>query len=65
MEKINAHRVSVGRPEGKRRPRRKWEENVETDLGEIGCGGMDWIHLAHDRDQWWAFVNTVTNLRVT
>jgi hypothetical protein len=44
----------VGKPEGKRplgRPRRRWEDNIKTDLREIGWGGMGWIHLAHDRDQ--------------
>ena len=34
------------------------------DLQEVGCGGMDWIHLAQDIDRWWALVNTVMNLRV-
>jgi hypothetical protein len=49
-----------GKPEGKRplgRPRRRWVENIKMDLGEIGWGGMDWIELAHDRDQWRALVN--------
>jgi hypothetical protein len=59
--------VSVWRPEGKRplaRPRRKWEDNIKMDLQEVGCGGVDWIELAQDRDRWWAPVNTVMNLRV-
>jgi hypothetical protein len=34
------------------------------DLGEIRCGGMGWIYLAEDKDQWRALVNTVMNLRV-
>jgi hypothetical protein len=34
------------------------------DLTEIGWEGVDWIHLARDRDQWQAVVNTVMNLRV-
>jgi hypothetical protein len=58
----------VGKPEeGKRplgRPRRRWEENFKMDLREIGWGGMDWIDVALDRDQWRALVNTVMNLRV-
>jgi len=57
----------VGKPEEKRplgRPRRKWEDNIETDLQEVGCGGMGWIELAQDRDRWWALVNAVINLRV-
>jgi hypothetical protein len=59
--------VLVGRLEGKRplgRPRRRWEDNVRLDLGEIGIYGANWIQLAQDRVQWPAFVNTVMNLRV-
>jgi hypothetical protein len=66
-EKRNAYRILVGKPERKRRlgrPRRRWEENIKTDLREIGWGGMDWIDLALDRDQWMALVNTVLSLRV-
>jgi hypothetical protein len=66
-EKRIAYRISVGTPEGKRplrRPRRRWEDNIRMDLREIGWGGMDWIYLAQDRDQWRALVNTVMNLRV-
>jgi hypothetical protein len=65
--KRNAYRILVGKPEGKRRlrrPRCKWKDNIRIDLREIGWGGMDWIDLAHDRDQWRALVNTVMNLRV-
>jgi hypothetical protein len=46
------------------RPRRRWEDNIRMDLREIGWGGMDWIDLAQDRDQWRALLNTVMNLRV-
>jgi hypothetical protein len=60
-------RVFVGSPEGKRpleRPRLRWEDNIKLDLREIWIDGANWIQLAQDRIQWWAFVNTVTNLRV-
>jgi hypothetical protein len=66
-DKRNAYGILVGKPEGKGppgRPRRRWEDNIKMDLREIECGGMDWIDLAHDRDQWRAIVNTVMNLRV-
>jgi hypothetical protein len=55
------------KPEGKRPlgiPRRTWEDNIKLDLQEVGCGGMEWIELAQDRDRWWALVNAVMNLRV-
>jgi hypothetical protein len=42
-----------------------WEDNIEIDLTEIGWGGMDWIHLAQDRDQWRALVNTAMSLQVS
>ena len=61
------YRVLVGKLEGKRplgRPRRRWEDNIKMDLQEVGCGGMDWIELAKDRDGWRALVNAVMNLRV-
>jgi hypothetical protein len=66
-ERRGAYRVLVGRPEGKRpveRPRRRWEDNIKMDLGEIGIDGANWIRLAQDRVQWRDFVNTVMNLRV-
>jgi len=65
MGEINAYNILVGRPEGKRplgRPSRRWEHNSTTDLMEIGWEGVDWIHVAQDRDQWRAVVNTVINL---
>jgi hypothetical protein len=66
-ENSNAYRVLVGKPEGKRPLGRhicRLEDNIKMDLKEIGWGSMDWIHLAHDRDQWRALVNTVINVRV-
>jgi hypothetical protein len=66
-ENMNAHRISVGNPEGKRplgRPRHRWVDNIKMDLTEIGWDCMDWIYLAQDRDQWRALVNTVMNLWV-
>jgi hypothetical protein len=56
----------VGKLEGKRwiwRPLRRWEDNIRTDLRELGWEGVDWMHLAQDRDQWRAVVNTMMNLR--
>ena len=62
------YRVLVGKPEGKRpleKHRLRWEDNIKMDLQEVGCGGMDWIDLAQDRDMWRDLVNAVLNLRVT
>ena len=61
------YRVLVGKPEGKRplgRPRRRWEDNINMDLQEVGCEGMDWIELAQDRDRWRAFVSAAMNLQI-
>ena len=54
----------MGKPEGKRplgRSRRRWENNIEMDLQEVGWGRMDWIDLAQDRDSWRALVNAILN----
>jgi hypothetical protein len=61
------YRVLVGKPEGKRplgRPRRRWEDNIKMNLREIWIDGANWIRLAQNTVQRWAFVNTVMNLRV-
>jgi hypothetical protein len=66
-EKRNAYRIFVGKREGKRplrRPRRRWVDNINMDLREIGWGGMGWLDLAQDRVQRRALVNTVMNFRV-
>jgi hypothetical protein len=66
-EERGAYRILVGRPKGRRplgRPRRRWEDNIKMDIREVGCGGMNWIELAQDRDRWRALVNVVMNLWV-
>ena len=66
-EERGAYRVLVGKPEGKRplgRPRRRWVDNIRMDLQEVGCGHVDWIGIAQDRDGWRKLVNAVMNLRV-
>jgi hypothetical protein len=63
-EERGVYRVLVGKPEG-RRPRRRWVDNIRTDLQEVGCGYMDWIGLAQDTDSWRTLVSVVMNLWVT
>jgi hypothetical protein len=65
-EMRNEHKILVGKPEGKRirgRSRRRWEDNIKMDLRKIGWEGVDWIHLAQDREQRRAVVNMVMNKR--
>ena len=60
-------RVLVRKSEGKRplgRPRRRWVDNIRPYLQEVGCGYMDWIGLAQDRDRWRTLVSAVMKLRV-
>jgi hypothetical protein len=64
---MNAYRILVGKSKGKRplgRQRRRWKNIIKMGIKEIGCDDMDWIHLAKDRDQKRALVNTVMKLRV-
>jgi hypothetical protein len=64
-EKWKAYRILVGKPRD-RRPlgRRRWADNIKMDLRDRAWGGMDWIDLAQDRDQWTTLVNAIINLRV-
>jgi hypothetical protein len=65
--KKNAYRVLMRKPEGKGPLgvlRCKWDCSIKMYMREIGWGDMDWTHLAQDRDQWWALLNTVTDFRV-
>ena len=66
-ERGGVYRVLVGKPEGRRllgRPKRRWVDNIRTDLQEVGCGYMDWIGLAQDRDRWRTLLSAVMNLRL-
>ena len=65
-EESGVYSVLVGKPEGKRplgRPRRRWVDNIRMVLQEVGCGYIDWIGLAQDRDRWRTLVSAVMNLR--
>jgi len=66
-EERGAYTFLVGKPEGKRplgRPRRRWVDNIRMDIQDVGCGYVDWIGLAQDRDRWRTLVSAVMNLRV-
>ena len=66
-EERGAYRVLVGKPKGKRplgRPGRRWVDHIRMDLQEVGCGYVDWIGLAQDRDRWRTLVSVVMKLRV-
>jgi len=66
-EERGVYRILMGKLEGRRplwRPRRRWVYNIRMDVQEVGCGYMDWIGLAQDRDRWRTLVSAVMNLRV-
>jgi hypothetical protein len=66
-EERGAHRLLVGKPEGRRplgRPRHRWEDNIKMDFQEVGVGRGDWIESAQDRERWRALVSTVKKFRV-
>jgi len=66
-EERGVYRVLVGKPEGKRPlgiPRSRCVDNIRMDLQEVGCGYVDWIGLAQDRDRWRTLVSAVMNIRV-
>jgi hypothetical protein len=66
-DRRGACRVLVGKPEGKRqlgRPRRRWEVNIMMDLQEVGCGGMECLDLALDRDRWRTLIKAVMKFQV-
>jgi hypothetical protein len=66
-KKTSVYRDLVATAEEQRplgRPRCRWEDNIKMGLQEVGCGGMDWIELAQDRDRWRAFVIAIMNFGV-
>ena len=67
VERSGVYRILVGKPEGRRplgRPRCRWVDNIRMDLQEVGCGHVDWIGLAQDRDRWRTLVSAVMNLQI-
>jgi len=66
-EERGVYMVLLGKPEGRRplgRPKCRWVDNIRMGLQEVGCGYIDWIGLAQDRDSWRTLVSAVMNLRV-
>jgi len=66
-EMRNEYKILVRKPKGIRplgRNRRRWKDNIRMDLRVMWWGSVNWLHMAQDRDQWRAVVNTVMNLRV-
>ena len=66
-EERGVYMVLLGKPEGRRplgRPRRRWVDSIRMDLQEVGCGYMDWVGLAQDRDRWRMLVGAVMKFRV-
>jgi hypothetical protein len=66
-KKRDAYGFLVGKSKGRRPLRRfkgRWKDNIKIDVREIQWGGVDWVHLAQDRDQWPALVHTEINLRL-
>jgi hypothetical protein len=66
VEMRNAYGIVGWKPKGKKtlgRPIRRWENNIRVHLSEVWWEGVDWTHLAQDRDKWQAVVNTITNIR--
>jgi hypothetical protein len=67
-EKINESRALVEKLKGTKslgRPRRRWVDDIKMDLREIGCGGMEWIELAQERDEWRNLVNRAMHHRIS
>jgi hypothetical protein len=66
-EMRNTYKILIGKSKRKRplgRHRNRWEDNIRIDLREIGWKYVDWVHLAQDRDQRRAVVNTVMKMWV-
>jgi hypothetical protein len=66
-ERTDAYRVLVGKPVGRRllrRPRRRWADNINVDLMEVGWEGADWVGLFQDRGKWLDVLNAMMNLRI-
>jgi hypothetical protein len=64
-KRIGLYGVLVGKPEVKRplgKPRHRGEDSIKMDPQDVGCGGMNWIELAEDRERWRALVNVAMNL---